>query len=190
MTGISALPAALQQRLQGELKAGEKLVWVGQPDPGRYMRSGFLIWLFFIPWTAFAAFWICGAAGFEWPRFDSGWNWFPLFGLPFLLIGLGGLGTPFWMRRKAHSIIYAITNQRALTLEGARSVTVKNYLPGTILDLQRTEHPDGTGNLILRKEAYRDSDGDRQTRQEGFMAISEVRRVEQLIEQLLQRPRA
>ena len=184
MMGISALPQHLQQRLRAELKPGESLAWAGQPNPERYMKSGFKLWFFFIPWTAFALFWIAGAAGFRLPRFDSGWSLFPLFGLPFLLVGLGGLSAPFWLRRKARSIIYAVTDQRAMSIEGAKSITVKSFLPSDIGDVERTEHQDGSGDLILRSESYKDSEGDRQTRQHGFFAVDDVRHVGNLVENL------
>src|SRR5512139_1652604 len=115
MMSIYNLPQQLQQRLRAELKPGESIAWAGQPNPDRYMKSGFKLWLFFIPWTAFSLFWIAGASGFRMPQFNSGWSLFPLFGLPFLLIGLGGLSSPLWLRLKARSTIYAITNRRAIS---------------------------------------------------------------------------
>ena len=190
MKEIFSLPHQLQQRLRAELKPGESLVWAGQPSPDRFMRDGFKTWFFFLPWTAFAIYWMAGASGFHWPRFDREWDLFPLFGLPFLFIGLGGMSMPYWKRREARSTIYAITNRRAITIEGAKSITVKSYLAADIADLERTEHQDGGGDLVLRKEGYRDSDGDKQTSRYGFFAIADVRRVEQLIEALLQAKQA
>lgn len=184
MTSIYTLPQHLQQRLQAELRPGEMLTWAGQPNPDRFMKSGFKLWFFFIPWTAFAIFWIGGASGFRMPQFDSGWSFFPLFGLPFLLIGLGGLSSPFWLRRKARWIIYAITSERAISIEGAKSITVQSYLASDLVDIERTEHQDGSGDLILRRESRKDSDGDRQTTKYGFFAIDDVRRVGNLIETL------
>lgn len=185
MNQISDLPSHLQPRLRTELKSGESLVWAGQPNPDRYMKSAFKIWFFFIPWTAFSLFWIAGALEFQLPKFDSGWGLFPLFGVPFLLVGLCGLGSPFWLRHKARSMIYAITDQRAMIIEGEKSITVKSYLAPDMTDIERTEHQDGSGDLILRHEPYRDSDGDRQTKRHGFYAIDNVRQVERLIEVLV-----
>ncbi|MDP3847842.1 MAG: hypothetical protein Q8R10_15600 [Pseudomonas sp.] len=184
MNDLATLPLPLQQRLNGELKPGERFVWSGQPVPARYMNSGFKAWYFFVPWTAFAAFWIASAADYQWPAFNSGWDFFPLGGLPFLLIGLAGLSTPFWLRRRARTMIYAISNLRAMTIEGANSFTVKSYHAKDIAEVVRTEHPDGSGDLVLRTEHYRDSDGDRQTRAQGFMAVARVREVERFIEKL------
>jgi hypothetical protein len=186
MMMISDLPEHLQQRLRSELKPGEALAWTAQPNPDRYMKSGFKNWLFFIPWTAFSLFWMAGASGFQMPQFNSGMGLFPLFGIPFVLIGLGGLGSPLWMRHKARSMVYAVTDQRAITIEGKKSITVKSYLAADILNMERTEHPDGSGDLVLRSEQYRDSDGDRQTKRYGFFAVDDVRRVENLVGKLVQ----
>jgi len=184
MSGISTLPQHLQQRLRDELKAGETIAWAGQPDPNGYMRTGFTLWYFFIPWTALSLFMMAALSGFKWPRFDQEWNLGLLFVLPFLLIGLAGLYAPFWARRKAVSTIYAITNQRALVIDGARSIKVKTYLPVDIGILEKTVYKDGSGDLILRTENYDDSDGNQRTLTEGFFAIDDVRHVEHLIERL------
>lgn len=187
MASIFKLPQDMQYRLQSELKAGETIAWVGQPDPSRYMRDGYKLWFFFIPWTAFSLFWIAGASGFEMPTFERGWSLFPLFGLPFLLIGIGGLSSPYWLRRKAYSIVYAVTNHRAIIMEGAKSVSVKSYFPKDITDLQRTQHQNGSGDLILCTEYYRDSDGDERSRRQGFFAVPDVRSVEEVVEGLIRK---
>ena len=64
------LPANLQQKLRDELKANEKAIWIGQPDPNVIMKQGFKLYFFFIPWTLFALFWIYGASGFKMPTFN------------------------------------------------------------------------------------------------------------------------
>ncbi len=186
MSTLTTLPPHLQPRVQVELKVGETLVWVGQPNPNRLMFAGFALWFFFIPWTAFSLFWMAGAAGFQMPTFDHAFSFFPLFGLPFLFIGLGGLSTPFWLHYKAQMTVYALTTQRALILEGGRSITVKTYPLAELKHFERTERPDGSGDLIFKNETYRDSDGDRQNRKHGFFAIQNVRQVERQLESLLQ----
>ncbi|MEN3113134.1 hypothetical protein ACFONG_16210 [Uliginosibacterium paludis] len=190
LSSLSNLPQALQDRVRSELKSGESVMWAGQPNPNRFMRSGFKIWFFFIPWTAFSLFWIAGAAGFEMPHFDSGWSLFPLFGLPFLLVGIGGLSAPLWLRRRARFTVYVLTNRRAISIDGAKTITVKSYPASEIAGIERVERQDGSGDLILRTEYYRDSDGDRQTRQHGFFSIDEVRSVENLVEALLRNKQA
>jgi len=184
MANISTLPPHLQQRLEAELKPGESLAWAGQPNPNRYMRTGFKEWLFFIPWTAFALFWMARASDVWVSGSGIEWKEFPFLGLPFLLIGLGGLAYPLWMRRRAISMIYAISNQRAIAIEGEKPITVVSYRALDITSIERTEHQDGSGNVVLWTEHYRDSDGYRQTRQHGFFAIDDVRHVARLAERL------
>lgn len=179
------LPPALQERVMRELQPGEVVSWVGQPDPRRMMLSGFVLWLFFIPWTAFSVFWIAGASGFRLPDFSELFDFFPLFGLPFFLIGIGGLSSPFWLYRKAGSMVYVVSNKRAFSLSGWRSITVESWRPEQLGSITRTERPDGSGDLVFATEVWRDSDGDRRTRQKGFTGIPDVRMVEGHLQRLV-----
>jgi hypothetical protein len=61
---LQKLPKHLQDRVQRELSLGEIVIWCGQPNPAKFMRAGFALWLFFMPWTASALFWIAGASNF------------------------------------------------------------------------------------------------------------------------------
>jgi hypothetical protein len=181
---ISQLKLNLQNRVRSELKPGESIVWIGQPNPNRLMWTGFLLWFFFIPWTAFSLFWTAGAAGFRIPTFTRITDLFPLFGLPFILIGLGGLSSPFWIRWKALNTVYVITDRRAFSLEGGRTFVVRNYTPEKLGNLVRKERDDGSGDLILDTTWYKDSDGDSRKNELGFYGIPDVKRVEYLLERL------
>ena len=185
MASLSALPSELQKRLQNELKPGETLVWVDQPIANRAARAGFVMWFFFIPWTGFSIFFTAGAAGFKAFDFGNANLYLVLFGLPFVLAGLAGLSTPIWLKRRAQSTVYAITNRRALSIEGTKSITVKTYLGTHIANIEKVEHRDGSGDLILRTDQYRDSEGDKQTLREGFTAVGDVRHVERLLDTLV-----
>ncbi len=54
--GNSNLPPELDARVRSELQRDEQLLWVGQPLPGRFARSGCFLALFGVPFTAFALF--------------------------------------------------------------------------------------------------------------------------------------
>src|SRR4051794_13692177 len=92
--------------LTRELAPGEALLWSGRPDPAR-MRKQFGIWLFAVPWTVFAlvwtglalSIWLVGpaAGAFRWGFGIA----MPLFGIPFVLVGLFMLRMPFAARAKA-----------------------------------------------------------------------------------------
>lgn len=186
MASLSVLPQHLRQRLQRELKPGETLVWAGQPVPELMQKSGYKAWIFFLPWLAISLVVMLGALDFKRNGLRELATFGFLFCVPFVLIGLAGMYTPFWMRRRALSTIYAITTMRALTIDGAKSVSVTSFEAASIQNTEKTVHEDGSGDLVLRLEVYRDSDGDEQTRREGFYGLDDVVKVERLIDKLRQ----
>lgn len=181
---LHQLEPNLQNRVRSELKPGESIVWVGQPDPKRAVWFGFALWFFFIPWTAFALFWTAGAAGFKIPTFSRMSDLFMLFGVPFILIGLAGLSSPYYIWKKALNTVYLITDRRAISIEGWRTWTVRTYPPEKLGSIVRKERSDGSGDLILDTTWYKDSDGDSRRNEIGFYAIPDVKRVEYLLERL------
>ena len=187
------LPHDVQNLIDGELASGERLVWSGQPIPGRMARQTLGIVLFGIPWTAFAIFWTVAAAwGTGKMERGAGPFWaFPLFGLPFIAIGLGMLSSPWWARRKALRTAYVLTDRRALVIAGGwgRSPTIRSLEPARLTDLRRTQLPDGSGDLVFGQDWSRDSDGDRHSTNVGFLGIREVKAVEELVRVLSQSTR-
>lgn len=103
-----------------------------------------------------------------------------------VLVGLAGLSSPIWMRLRAKYILYAITDQRAFSISGKTTIKVTTYLPKDLGTIERVERADGYGNLILQSSVYHDSDGDRRSKMQGFMAIADVRRVQAVLEEMLQ----
>jgi hypothetical protein len=200
---LTLLHPEVRSRIQSELDSGERLLWAAQPEPKRFARGSIGLVLFGIPWTAFALFWIFMASGGFWGLVDGGFDFpreqgvfqivsicFPLFGLPFVLIGFGMLSTPYWARRKAKRTAYAVTDRRVILFEaGFRgSMTVRTYMPPQLQRMSRTERPDGTGDLILEDYTWRDSDGDRRHGRHGMFAVPRVSDVEELIRNTLVKP--
>lgn len=186
---LMKMPPELQQRVTRELQPGEVVRWAAQPNSSRMMMQGFALWLFFIPWTAFSVFWIWGAAGFRLPDFSSPFSLFPLFGLPFLLIGIGGLLSPLWVQRRARHTVYVVSNQRAFMLSGWRNITMTSWQPAQLTQITRTERPDGSGDLVFDAQIQRDADGNAVKSKNGFSAIPDVRTAESFINALvLSRP--
>jgi len=195
---MQSLPEELDNRMRSELRDGERLVWTGQPMPGRFMRSSIPIALFGIPFTAFAIFWIAGASGMFFggggggpAGFDAFFTCFPLFGVPFILIGLGMLSSPFWMYRRAQRTCYAMTNQRAIvwTAGWFCGMEVRSFKAPDLDRMARRDYGDGTGDLIFQEivTTSRDSEGylRSQRTERGFLAIENVREVEELIQRTL-----
>ncbi len=189
---IPILPPELQNQVQSELRTGEKLIWAQQPLPRLYRRQGIGAVLFGIPWTAFSIFWVAMAAmGTHRSGLPVVSIVFPMFGVPFVLIGFGMLSTPFWMGRKARGSIYAITDQRAIIFEGRAfgGIKVQSFMPERLTSLTRTERTDGTGDLIFEQFQQRAGSGTTTVRR-GFVAIERVRDAEDLITSTLLAGRA
>src|SRR5260370_31581304 len=111
-----------QLRAQSELQPGESLCWTGVADPRRATLSAIPAALFGIPFAGFALFWINGAyhASSSLSRspnaFAKSFSIFPLFGLPFFLIGLAIVLAPLWAFVKGRNTSYSATNQRIMII--------------------------------------------------------------------------
>lgn len=166
-----------QQTVQAQLESGERLLWHGRPDPKRQLFGALLIMLFGIPWTAFSVFWVGAASGLFWGERQIGWfSLFGLFGVPFVLVGLGMLTAPYWTYRTAQRTVYALTNRRALIISGDRTRKIQSFA-GTDIDLiERTERADGKGDVMFATVA-----NDKNLQRVGFLGITDARRVERLL---------
>ncbi len=185
-TELWQLPRRLRTLVEDELNDGEKIVWIGQPISTRFAMGSIPAVLFGIPWTAFALFWVCAAAQFQIPDFKEGFDWFPLFGIPFVLIGFALLSTPFWMMRKAWKTVYVLTTSRAILFDGGFSTTIRSFRPDRMLDLHRKQRADGSGDLIFERTLFHDNESGRQTVDHGFLAIPDVKAVEDLVCRLVE----
>lgn len=195
--GGSSLPDELDARVRSELDHGEQLLWVGQPRPSRFARQAIPLVLFGIPWTAFSILWSAMAT---WGLRGAGRNagapdfvsvFFPLFGLPFILIGLGMLSSPFWYRRMAKRTFYALTDRRAILYEAGvfGGLEVRSYRPASLTKMVRRERADGSGDLVFEEQIQM-----RRTNNQGisvsklthgFLAIDNVREIEELLRKAL-----
>jgi hypothetical protein len=187
---FTSVPAPLRNKVEMELRSGERIVWSAQPIPQRFSRGSWPIVVFGIPWTAFAVFWVV-AAGWGTSRgsMPGPFKLFPLFGVPFVLIGIGMLTAPIWMKRKARRTVYMITDQRAVILsEGLRGRTrVESYAPEQLQSIMREQNADGSGDIIFVTRDWRDSDGDRRTQRIGFVGVPDVKAVEEHIRALAEK---
>src|SRR4029077_15515732 len=81
--------------------------------------------------------------------FSKGFSVFPVFGLPFVVIGLGIVLAPLWAYLKGRSTVYAVTNQRVLVITGNGTRSVKSYTPADIVSVEHRERPDGSGDVVI-----------------------------------------
>ena len=178
--------ADARRLLDRELDSGERVRWSGQPLPNKLAKKSMVVFLFAIPWTAFSVFWTVMAT---W-----GAGAFGLFGVPFLLIGVFMLTTPWRTARAARRTVYAITDRRALviaptttTLMG-NELTVATYMPAQLQSLTRNEASDGSGDLIFVTIRTTTSKGGTRTEHNGFLAVADVHQVERTLKRELLEP--
>jgi hypothetical protein len=200
--GDSRLPEPLDARVRSELSEGEQLLWVGQPNPRRMGLSGVPMVLFGIPFTGFALFWMAAASGMLFGPaggpagalpvgFGAMFICFPLFGVPFVLVGLGMLTAPFWMWRRAKRVCYTLTDRRAIVWEPRflGGVEVRSYGPSQLDRIRRTEYADGSGDLIFEEVVTFGTDAHDHTtaqrQRHGFFYIANVRLIEELLRKAL-----
>lgn len=177
----------LDSILRRELLPGEHLLWSGRPQPGK-LNAAFAIWFFAIPWTAFALFWEA-MAFLPWvasTHTPSGIQWsfgiiFPLFGLPFIGVGLGMLWMPFGARRKAAQTIYGLTDRRLIRISAGRKRESASVMLSQMGPIDVSADADGCGTLRVQTGTSRDSDGDRVTERFEVLAVPDVARLEGLL---------
>lgn len=189
---MQTLPFKLQTLVQSELRPTERALWTGTPRPWRMARQSLPIALFAIPWTAFSIFWIAGASGFKMPDFSSPAGFFPLFGLPFLLIGVGMLSSPWLAARKARRTAYVLTTDRAIIFEANLwgGMNIRSFGPEQLTDLRRVQNADGSGDLILERVFGHNHKGRQTVTDVGFLGIPDVRNVETMVATLAESAKA
>jgi hypothetical protein len=184
------LPPELVKLVDRELESGEHVEWVAQPIPTRMARAAIPGVVFGILWTAFAIFWTSMAAKGMSHTGGGALRWlFPLWGVPFILVGFVMLTSPYWMLRRAKRIAYVLTERRAIVLSaGLRSkVSVRSFEPTALADIRRTERADGSGDLVFSNDLTRDSRG--RSTAVGFLAIKDVKEVEERVRRLVRQSR-
>jgi hypothetical protein len=170
----------LRDRVEQELEPGEKIQWIDTPIPRYFTSTSVSAFPFGIPWTAFSVFWtVMAAQGTSRAEGSPTLSIvFPLFGVSFILVGLGMLATPFWIRRKALRTVYAITDRRAISIEGGWSTTVCTYAPESLRNIYRKDRRDGSGDVILAREPRFHS---HDIVEQGFLQVRDVREVERML---------
>lgn len=186
------LPVEMSAMVEAELSKGERIEWIGQPIAGRVAIASVPMAVLGLFFGGFAVFWMASARGIagRGPGLGGFSALFWLWGLPFLAIGLAMFLSPIWAYRKASRTLYAITDRRAIAIEPSLMgrVVVRSFEPPDLAILARTQNPDGSGNLVFRREAQ--YAGRRQgTRyvDVGFLAVSDAKDVEDRIRALIQR---
>ena len=180
------LPLWQRSLIETELNNGEKITWIGAPIPWRFGIKELPKTLFAILWTALTINEMSGDSGIEIPDLAEGFHiWLGIF---FVLVSgfivLFFTCLPVWEMFKARRTAYVLTTARTIIFEGGISKAIRSYGPNHLIDLRCKERSAGAGDLIFERIKKREGEY-RQTIDIGFLAISNVKQVEDLIYQMI-----
>jgi hypothetical protein len=161
------------------LNQGEKLLWSGKPNPQWYaFTKGWMPFLFGICFLGVAVSLVSGAFGAMQSHPSSAW-----FEIAFLTIGSASVFSPLWYSYEAVHTIYALTDRRAV-IDYAGFMPQRTSVPLSRITLI-TMRPRGSGSGHVYFHHTQDSGQEfelvKTTHHEGFVAVPEVHRVEQLL---------
>ena len=143
--------------LSAQLDAGERLLWSGQPRGGIRLRGQDLFLIpFSLVWGGFAIFWETMAVTATSRTHSPVAAVFPLFGAPFVIVGIylifGRFFVDAWMRARTY---YGVTNERVIIMRGLFSRQTKSLQLRTLTDVSLTERDDGSGRITFGPTFYR-----------------------------------
>ena len=184
------VPRKFRPLVSPELRPNERIVWIGQPIPWRFVKRFISVFVFGIVWSGFIVFWAVGFFGHLPADKDRGWEALGVsvvFLIPFGVVGVGMLSSPYWSWRKAKRTIYVLTDQRAVVFDANwwQAVTIRSFEPSRLTDVRRVQNADGSGDLEFERTVKTDGEGSLQATDHGFMSIPGVKAVEDLVRQLV-----
>jgi hypothetical protein len=168
---------------------GERLLWSGRPVALRYaLRKSMATFLFGLVFFSFAVFWVHGAAFAECrTATDSSGFPFFLYGIPFVAIRAGMLLSPLWHFWRGQRTRYALTDERAV-IDTAGPFARRVSVPLHVIRFVELRGSTPVGDVVFQESIVSDSNG-ATARRDGFIAIADAARVEQLLRSTIERKR-
>ena len=184
------IPEDLIPLVKPELRPGERLLWASRAGVGTSTTPpgpSIAAWTWFLGFLATSAGCLSAVGYVDKTNAGSAVGLLMFIGLIsglivfFFAIGFSvGLANRRVARRKHLGQVYALTDQRAIIwFPGpTAAVSIHTFQRGTVKaeDLHRVQYPDGSGDVLLRK-SYQEP--------LGFLGVTEVRRVEELVRTFL-----
>ena len=148
----------MQEKFQKELLNNEQILWTGQPETSvLFTKADIFLVPFSLFWGGFALLWEYLALTSSMKSDEVGpiELIFPLFGIPFVLIGLYFIFGRFlyksWKKKRTW---YAVTNKRALVLTNTfgrklQAVDLKN-----LSAMNKSIRKDGSGSVTFGNSSW------------------------------------
>ncbi|MBP7862857.1 hypothetical protein KA183_14320 [bacterium] len=171
----------LAPEIRAELEPDEKVLWVGQPNAMSDLFSTLPIFIFAVPWTAISVFFLMCA----FTTTKQGQNlWFlSIIGVPFTVLGLLLLSSPFYACHLAKKFYYLATDRNLYVIQLGKQISVEKYPREDLINLVRTESG-GKGTLRWTLQGNSARPSYRKAKQTGevvFKNIANPRELEHLL---------
>lgn len=143
-----------QSIIQRELDPDESLIWSGTPKQGAIFRGSDIFMIpFSLMWGGFAIFWEFMALKIPNEKAGVVSILFPLFGIPFVIIGLYIIfGRFIYDSKKRAKTFYGLTNQRVIIVSGLFSKSVKSLNLSSLSDVSLVEKNDMSGTITFGQD--------------------------------------
>lgn len=174
--------------LRNQLDRGEKLIWSSESIPSPFKGGSMFIAIFGCFFFLFSLFWIFSAMSIGGGA-PGAFSFFPFFGIPFTLVGLGLMSAPAINYKSMKNTIYGITDKRCIIIKGFKNLKVQSYPLNSIGEISKLQRPDNSGDLIFIREVrtrYRDGRRRTYTNNIGFINIPDVTYAERSLKSALQ----
>lgn len=137
--------------IKRELDAGEKILWQGKPKQGIIFRALDILYIpFSVMWCGGAIAWMSGVLSITAKSQNHAAKLLPLFGIPFVLVGLYIMIGRFFVDAKIRANTdYAVTNERIIIASGFSGRKIKSLSLKTLPVISLSEKPDGHGTLAF-----------------------------------------
>ena len=137
------------------LEQNEQLLWAGRPAQGiRLRKSDVFMIPFSLMWGGFAIFWEVTALTGVIKSSDGEYSItamiFPLFGIPFVLIGLYIMIGRFFVDAKLRKgTFYGVTEDRVIIVSRLFGKTISSFDLQTMPSISMNQKDDGSGNIVF-----------------------------------------
>jgi hypothetical protein len=142
----------IEEQFRDDLLRDEKILWVGQPETSLFFTGADIFLVpFSLLWGGFAIFWELSVLS-EFFHTHEGKSAmpiiFPLFGIPFVIIGFYFIfGRFIYKNWKKHKTYYAVTNKRVLVLTKLFSRSLNAVNIDTIPTINKTVRSNNIGTI-------------------------------------------
>lgn len=190
MIARARVPQDLVKKLNAELGPGERLLYAAQPDWRAQWVQHLITFVFGLGWSSIcvpiaAACWMevlglmpagsKASMGFGLALF------FSLFLIPFVVIGLACLVSPWMAARSAKRTVHAVSSQRLLNMVGNSPSSAESINLQSVNFIKRRDGRDGYGSLSIGYGVENDSDGAPRPITTEWPGVPEAKRAEAII---------